>query len=74
MQHPAEPTIPEPDQHERRAWSISALSQATGIGRTRIYEEIRYKRLHAKKVGSRTLITTEAADAWLEGLPDFRAT
>ena len=76
MQHPAppEPTVPEQQpRRERRAWSIGALSQATGIGRTRLYEEIRYKRLRAKKLGARTVITAEAADAWLAELPDYQA-
>jgi excisionase family DNA binding protein len=72
---PPEPTVHEQHpRHERRAWSISALSRATGIGRTRLYEEIRCKRLRAKKLGSRTLIPTEAADAWLAQLPDYQGT
>jgi excisionase family DNA binding protein len=55
----------------RLAYTIDELSDASGVGRTKIYEEIRSGRLRAKKLGSRTLITAEAANDWVKQLPDY---
>jgi excisionase family DNA binding protein len=82
MQSAPEPTFPEPrNRHERRAvaaghlaYSIDDFAEATGVGRSKLYQEIRAGRLHAKKLGSRTLITAEAADEWFAQLPDYQAT
>jgi excisionase family DNA binding protein len=43
-----------------------------GIGRTKAYAEIAAHRLRAVKVGRRTLITHEAAEAWLTSLPELK--
>jgi excisionase family DNA binding protein len=61
-------------RRKRRAYSIDEVSEETGAGRSKLYLEIRCKRLRAKKLGSRTLITSEALDEWLEQLPDYQAT
>lgn len=55
----------EPAPLEPLAYSISAFCQATGIGKTRAYQEIGSGRLRALKVGRRTLVTRAAAEAWL---------
>lgn len=81
MQFAAEQTDPQPrNRHERRAlaaghlaYSIDGFAKATGVGRSKIYEEIRAGRLHAKKLGSRTIITAQAASDYLSQLPDFQA-
>jgi hypothetical protein len=43
------------------------------MGRTKVYAEIRAGKLKAKRRGSRTIITAEAARAYLDSLPDVPA-
>jgi excisionase family DNA binding protein len=42
-----------------------------GIGRTKAYAEIAAHRLRAVKVGRRTLISHDAAEAWLASRPEL---
>lgn len=42
---------------EKLAHTIDEAVYASGLGRTKIYEEIKSKRLLTKNVGRRTLIT-----------------
>jgi len=51
------------------AFSIPDFCARYGIGRSSVYEEIQAGRLQAKKARRRTLITAEAAQAWLDSLP-----
>lgn len=51
------------------AYSIQALSAATSISRSSIYEAIASGALVARHQGRRTLITHAAAVAWLDGMP-----
>jgi excisionase family DNA binding protein len=53
----------------KRAMSVEQAAKAAGVGRTLLFEEIRKGRITARKVGRRTIITTEALDAWLKSLP-----
>jgi excisionase family DNA binding protein len=53
---------------KRLAYSVPELCQATSLGRSLIYEEIRNGRLKATKVGARTLILRGDAEAWLQSL------
>jgi len=53
----------------QRAFSIGEFSQAYGVGRTKIYEEIKSGRLRARKVGKRTVIIDDDAEAWFSRLP-----
>lgn len=62
-----------PVEAPRLAYSIESFVKATDIGRTTVYEEIRKRRLRAKKLGTRTIITASAADAFLDALPDVAA-
>jgi excisionase family DNA binding protein len=55
------------------AMSADEAADAAGIGRTQIFEEIRQKRLIARKIGRRTIIATDDLKAWLNGLPKARA-
>ena len=53
------------------AYSINGFSAASGLGRSKIYEEIKAGRLPAKKCGSRTIIAGEDARAYIAALPDI---
>ena len=55
-----------------RAFSIPEFCRRYGIGRTNAYQEIAAGRLRAVKAGRRTLITHEAAEAWLASLPELK--
>ena len=49
--------------------SVEDAARIAGIGRSRIYEELKEGRLTARKVGKRTLILRTDLEAWLNGLP-----
>jgi hypothetical protein len=49
------------------AYSVPEFQKATGLGRTRLYEEIRLGRLRLTKVGRRSIIAVDDARAWLDG-------
>jgi excisionase family DNA binding protein len=51
-----------------RALSIDQFCHRYGIGRTTAYAEIAAGRLRCRKVGKRSLIAEDDAEAWLEGL------
>jgi excisionase family DNA binding protein len=57
---------------EKIAYSVEQAARAAGVGRTLMFEEIRNKRLIARKIGRRTVITAEDLIAWLESLPKVR--
>ncbi|MBT5108269.1 MAG: helix-turn-helix domain-containing protein [Rhodospirillaceae bacterium] len=47
------------------AYGIADAVQATSVGRSSLYEEIRAGRLKTFKIGTRTLIAAESLNAWL---------
>jgi excisionase family DNA binding protein len=47
------------------AFGIAEAVQATNVGRSLLYEEIRAGKLKTFKVGNRTLIATDDLKAWL---------
>ena len=47
------------------AYGIAEAVQATNVGRSRLYEEIRAGKLKTFKVGNRTLIAADDLMAWL---------
>jgi hypothetical protein len=51
------------------AMSKREFGVAHGLGMSSVEKEIREGRLEAKKVGRRTIITPDARDRWLAGLP-----
>ena len=53
------------DIKSRLAYGISQAVEATSIGRSLLYEEIRAGNLKTFKVGTRTLIAAEDLNAWL---------
>lgn len=54
-----------------RTLSIAEFSRRYGVGRTRVYVEINARRLRAIKIGRRTLIRMDDAEAWLLAQPEF---
>jgi hypothetical protein len=51
------------------AYSIPRLAKLVGAGRSKLYGEIAAGRLIASKLGRRTIVTRENANAWLRELP-----
>jgi excisionase family DNA binding protein len=47
--------------------------KATGLSRSRLYEELKKGTLTAKKAGRRTLISFADLKAFLDSLPDYQA-
>ncbi|MDX2506663.1 MAG: hypothetical protein QNL62_19620 [Gammaproteobacteria bacterium] len=54
-------------------FSINQFVDATSIGRSKTYEDIKSKKLKAKKNGKRTVITIFDAIDYLENLPEMEA-
>jgi excisionase family DNA binding protein len=54
---------------EKLAYSPAEAAEASGQGRTKIFEAIKSGRLRAKKSGSRTLILRVDLEAYLSSLP-----
>jgi hypothetical protein len=52
-----------------RSYSLSEFARQHNIGLTTVRGEIKAGRLAARKVGRRTIITTEDATAWRDRLP-----
>jgi len=57
----------------QRAMSVARFSEDYAIGRTKAYEELKSGRLRGRKVGKRTIITDDDAEAWLQRLPTVMA-
>lgn len=57
---------------ERQAFSVREICQRHGICRQTFYDEIRRGRLHARKLGKKTIVTAENERAWLESLPPLK--
>jgi excisionase family DNA binding protein len=60
------------DKIVKLAFSVEETSIRTGLGRDRIYAAIRDGDLVARKFGRRTLITPDALQRFLDGLPALR--
>ncbi len=54
----------------KAAYSIAEFCALVSLGRSRVFEEIREKRLRIVKVGRRTLIPAVEVTAWLERLSE----
>ena len=50
-------------------YHIAEACVVSGLGRTRLYEEIACGRLDARKLGSKTVITAESLRKYTESLP-----
>jgi excisionase family DNA binding protein len=53
------------------AYTIEETSKITGLGRTRLYEELNSGRLKGVKAGRRTLILYSSIQQWLENLESY---
>ena len=56
---------------EKLAYSIKELTAAGGGSRSTIYENIKNRKLKARKRGRSTVILAHDAARYLESLPDF---
>jgi excisionase family DNA binding protein len=54
----------------QRAFTIDEFCKTYRLGRTKTYAEINAGRLKAAKVGSKTIIRADDAEAWLANLAD----
>ena len=54
---------------DRISYSVHEAAKAAGIGLTKLRDEIRAKRLVARKLGKRTLINVNDLNAWAANLP-----
>ena len=50
---------------DKVALTIAETVKATGLSRTRLYEEIKAGRLRVAKIGRRTLVPPDEIRAWL---------
>jgi hypothetical protein len=57
------------ERRRQRAMSVARFSEDYGIGRTKAYEELNSGRLRGRKIGTRTLISEDDAEAWFQCLP-----
>jgi len=57
----------------KAALSVEDFCKSYSVGKTTAYEEISNGRLHAVKVGRRTLIPESSAAAWLKAQPSISA-
>lgn len=55
-------------QADKLAYRIDEAALASGIGRTKLYEEMKEGRLQARKVGNRTLILRDELQRFLQSL------
>ena len=53
------------------SYTIEEASKITGLGRTRLYEELNSGRLKGVKAGRRTLILHTGIQQWLENLESY---
>ena len=56
---------------QRIAYGMDEAAESAGIGLTKLREEIAAKRLRARKLGSRTIITRDDLVDWAARLPDI---
>jgi hypothetical protein len=59
---------------DRRVFSVNEFCLRNGICRQTFYDEIRRGRLHAIKLGKKTLVTAENEQVWLDSLPPLKLT
>lgn len=53
------------------SYTIDETTKITGLGRTRLYEELNAGRLKGVKAGRRTLILHSSIEQWLETLETY---
>jgi hypothetical protein len=58
----------------KKAYRVEEFAEAHDISRAQTYVEIGAGRLIARKIGTRTIILEEDAEAWRRALPKMAAT
>jgi excisionase family DNA binding protein len=56
----------------QRAFTVDEFCRSYKVGRTKAYAEIAARRLKAVKIGAKTIIRADDAEAWLADLPDLK--
>jgi hypothetical protein len=56
-------------RERQRAMSLNQFCERYNIGRTKVYEQIKQRRLKARKCGARTIIAEDDAEEWFNSLP-----
>ena len=74
MGAPQTNTVQQLSESRQRAFSIEEFCRRFGVGRTKVYEELKLGRLRARKIGRRTIITADDAEGWLQRLPPMKTT
>lgn len=69
----AEPFLKHEVSSEKLAYTVKEAANALGIGRTTVCRAISEGELAAVKLGSRTLIPSEALRTWIGSLPRVRS-
>lgn len=59
----------QPDPSAAKALTIRRFTESYGISRAKTYRLIESGELEAVKMGSRTLIPADSAEAWFANLP-----
>jgi excisionase family DNA binding protein len=54
---------------QKLSYTVAETVTAVGLGRSRLYQEIREGRLRVVKAGRRTLILSQDLQKWLDALP-----
>jgi excisionase family DNA binding protein len=62
------------DQAERRSYSVEEIAARNRLSRAFIYEQIKDRKLRARKAGARTRVTDDDETAWLNAMPEAPAT
>lgn len=55
------------------AYTLDQACELVGVGRTKLYAEIKSGRLKVKKCGTRTIVPREELQGWLDSLPQPEA-
>lgn len=63
----------QPTAQEKLSYSLSEVAKLTGLGRTKIYQELNSGRLSGVKLGRRTLVTRESLESWLAALDSYNS-
>lgn len=56
-----------------KAMTIAQFCAWAGIARSTVYKEIASGRLTARKIGQKTIIARDDADAWFQALPTLES-
>ena len=57
---------------QKVAFTVDEFCKSVGIGVTKFYSEVKAGRIQAKKSGTRTIVPTTEAAAYINRLPDMK--